>query len=118
VNLEKTEGMVSGVGCVKVVCSADPYGVHDKRVRKNSLASCTRCKTLLHMRECCEWCTAEVKGVLQCTRCAGCVVEADGEDCVIDGTGRVASFVYSLMIPTVDIFALFHSRRNLHKRES
>lgn len=89
---------MSGLNCVKAVCSADTYRFLDKSVRKNSIASCTGCKTLVHMRECCEWCTAEVKGVLQCTRCAGCVVEADGEDCVIDGTGRVASFVYSLMV--------------------
>ena len=87
--------MVSGEGGVKVVSKVDPCGVCDKWVTANSIL-CVVCHKWVHKR-----CSGvkgslqKVAGTFQCKRCTGGGVAAiAGECCVIDGIGRVASFVY------------------------
>jgi len=95
VNLNKTKVMVSGEGGVKVVSKVDPCGVCDKRVKANSIL-CVACNKWVHKR-----CSGvkgalkKVEGIFQCKCCTDGVVAEDVEEyCVIDGIGRVVSFVY------------------------
>ena len=95
VNLGKTKVMVSGEGGVKIVSKVDPCGVCDKRVKANSIL-CVVCHKWVHKR-----CSGvkgslqKVAGIFQCKRCTGGGADVIAEEyCVIDGIGRVASFVY------------------------
>ena len=91
----KTKVMVSGEGGVKVVSKVDPCGVCDKREKANSIL-CVVCNKWVHKR--CSGVKGGLQkfaGTFQCKRFTGGAADVIAEEyCVIEGIGRVASFVY------------------------